>query len=216
MRPTRRGTLAGAAVLVALAAGVVASPERVLPALRAAVGSPWFPLLLVGLYAVRPFLAWPITALSVLVGYRYGVAVGLPVALLGAVATSLLPYAAARRFGADGGLLGRVTDGATRYFETTGDFRGVVVARLVPTPAEAISAAAGFARVSVPAFAVGTVVGELPWTVGAVVAGDSMRRLAVGDPVYDPGLVALAVGSGLVLLAGPAYRAYRERAGRPG
>lgn len=58
------------------AAAVVVRPTRVLGALRHAAASPWFPAVLVALYAVRPFLAWPISALSLLVGFKYGLVVG--------------------------------------------------------------------------------------------------------------------------------------------
>jgi uncharacterized membrane protein YdjX (TVP38/TMEM64 family) len=213
---TRRRAAVGLGLLALFAVGAAVAPERVFARLRWAVDSPWFPLLLVGLYAVRPFLAWPILVLSALVGFRYGPTVGVPVALAGAVATSLIPYAAGRRAAAGvatGGALGQLVAGSERYFAAAGDLRGVVAARLVPTPAEAISAAAGMGGVSLGAFALGTAVGELPWVVAAVVAGSSARRLAAAGFRPDPGLVAALLAAGLLLLAAPAYRIYREWAG---
>ena len=211
MSPLRRALLAalalgGLAVLAALLA-----PGAAVAFARSTLYSPYFPVVLLGLYAVRPLLAWPITALSVVVGFRYGVAIGLPVALAGAVATSLIPYAAARYLRTDVGLLGRVSAGSERFFGATGDLRGVVAARLAPTPAEVISVAAGIARVSVPAFVIGTAIGELPWTLAAVVAGDSMRRLAMDGVGVDPGLVVAGLLVAGLLLAGPAYRHLRAR-----
>lgn len=206
MLPPRRHLVAGAVALAVLAGWLLLSPATAVARLRGLILSPWFPLLLVGLYLVRPLLAWPITLLSALVGFRYGVVVGLPVALVGAVATSLIPFAAGRRVAADGGLWGRLTDGSRRYFGTTGGLRGLVAARLAPTPAEPVSAAAGAAGVSTPVFVAGTVAGELPWTVAAVVAGASMSEMAVAAAAPDPWLlVAGAVAAG-ALLAGPAYR----------
>lgn len=211
MRPSRRGLLTATVATLLVALGLLLSPTAVVDRLGSLLSSPWFPLVLVGLYLVRPALAWPITALSVLVGYRYGLALGLPIALLGAVGTSLLPYAAARYLRTDAGWIGRAAEGSERFFSATGDLRGVTAARLAPTPAEAISAAAGVARVPVAAFVAGTLVGELPWTVAAVLAGHSMRRLSLADAT--PGLplvVGLAVVAALVL-AGPAYRFARRR-----
>lgn len=211
MRLARRQAIAVGLVAVAVVAGVRFSPGRVLAAARDLVFSPWFPVALGALYLARPFLAWPISALSVLVGYRYGVAVGLPVALAGTVGTSLIPYAGARRFGRVEGLLGRATDGARRFFDATGGLRGVVAARLAPMPAEPVSAAAGVGGVSLPAFVLGTLTGELPWTIAAVVAGDSMRTLTIDGATVDPRVVALAGVAALALLAGPAYRVAHQK-----
>jgi len=200
--------LLGLAALVALALAV--SPGDVLGRVRGLVASPWFPLVLVALYAVRPFLAWPITVLSALVGYRYGVLVGVPVALCGAVATSLLPYYAARAL-PEWPLLARLRGGSARYFERAGGVRGVAAARLVPTPAEAVSGAAGAGGVSAPAFVLGTLVGELPWTVAAVALGAGLDRFAVSAVHVDPVLVAGIVAVGVLALVGPAYAWWRER-----
>lgn len=212
MRPSRRGVLAAAVAVVLIGVGLLVSPAALVDRLRILLFSPWFPLVLVGLYLLRPALAWPITALSVLVGYRYGLALGLPIALAGAVGTSLITYVVARHLRTDVGWIGRVTAGSERFFSAAGGLRGVIAARLAPTPAEAISAAAGVARVPVATFVAGTLVGELPWTVAAVVAGHSMRGLSLGDAAPDPWLVlGLALVAALVL-AGPAYRYARRRA----
>lgn len=214
MRPGRRGLLAAVIAGALVAVGLVLSPSAVTGHLVDLLYSPWFPALLVGLYVVRPLLAWPITAISVLVGYRYGLAVGLPLALAGAVATSLLPYAVARHARTDEGWVGRLAAGSERFFGATGDLRGVIAARLAPTPAEAISAAAGVARVTPAAFVLGTLVGELPWTLAAVVAGDSMRRFSPTAPA-DPWLVVGGLLAAALVLAGPAYRLARDRRGTP-
>jgi Uncharacterized conserved protein len=199
-----------------IAVGLLLSPAWVIDRLRLVVLSPWFPVVLAGLYLVRPLLAWPITALSVLVGYRYGLVIGVPVALSGAVFTSMLPYAAARYLDTDAGWLGWARSGSERFFAATGGFRGVTAARLAPTPAEPVSIAAGMGRVSVPAFAAGTVVGEFPWTVAAVLAGVSMRELSLsGVETVDPLLVIGGVLGALLLLSGPAYRLWRGRVPAP-
>lgn len=211
MRPDRRAIGAGVLLATLVALGLLVRPAAVLDRSRALLFSPWFPVVLVGLYLVRPALAWPITAISVLVGYRYGVALGLPIALVGAVGTSLIPYAIARTVRPDAGWLGRFTDGSERYFGGTGGFRGTVAARLVPTPPEAISAAAGVAHVPVTAFALGTLVGELPWTIAAVVAGHSMRQLRLSAAAPDPWLVVTGAVAAGIVLAGPALRFARRR-----
>jgi len=188
-----------ALALVALA--VFMRPERVLSLLRAALASPYFPVFLVAAYLVRPFLAWPISVLSALVGYQYGL-LALPLALVGAVATSLIPFYLAGRFtpATPDGLAARLVGGSERYFDVAGDLRGVTAARLFPSPPEAVSAAAGVAGVSLPAFALGTLLGEFPWTIAAVAAGASMRRFGLPADV-DPRILAAALLAGVLLLA---------------
>lgn len=213
MPVTRRRAALGVGLLGLFALGAAVSPDAAVARARGLLSSPWFPLLLAAGYLVRPFLAWPITALSVLVGYRYGLLLGVPLALAGAVATSLIPYAAGRRADLGEGLLARAGTASERFFGTAGDLRGVVAARLAPTPAEAVSAGAGTAGVPVGAFALGTVLGELPWTVAAVAVGRSARSvdgLALSSAT-DPALVGGGVLAALLLLAGPAYRHVRER-----
>ncbi len=208
---TRRRVGIGLGLLVLLALALVIRPDTVLGQANTVLFSPWFPLVLVGLYALRPFLGWPITVLSALVGFRYGVVIGLPVALVGVVATSLVPYEAGRRFDLDGPILGRFVGGSRSYFRTAGDLRGVVAARLAPTPAEPISAAAGLAGVRLRSFVLGTLVGELPWTIAAVTLGHSLSVYSVAKIGIDWRLAVAGLIAALLLLAGPLYRVYRRR-----
>jgi len=201
-----RRLLAGVAAALVVALAVLVRPARALAVLRAALASPWFPLVLVGLYAVRPFLAWPISVLSALVGFKYGVLVGVPVALAGAVLTSLPAYAAGRYAPADGRLVGRFSDGIQRFFAAAGDVRGLVAARFAPTPAEPVSAAAGTGGVSLAAFAAGTLVGELPWVVATVALGSGLDTFAVAASDLDPVFVAVGVLAACALLGPVAYR----------
>ena len=179
MPVTRRRLAVGFALLGLLALALLVRPEAAIAHIREVLFSPWFPVVLLGLYALRPFLGWPITFLSALVGFRYGIVVGMPIALAGVVGTSLIPYTAGRRFDLDGPIMGRFVGGSQRYFRTAGDLRGVVAARLAPTPAEPISAAAGFGGVPLPAFVLGTLLGELPWTIAAVTLGHSLSAYSV-------------------------------------
>lgn len=203
----RREVGAGLLVGVVLAATLLTSPESTLAGLQNLADRPLvFAGVLTVLYAVRAFLGWPTMALSTLVGFGYGL-VGLPVALVGAVVTSVPPFYAARWFGRGSSALERLGESGRRYFDAAGDVRGVTAARLAPVPADAVSAAAGLGRVGFGAYAVGTLLGELPWTVAAVVVGSSARTLVVGD--LGSLTLPLVAGSGLaavVLVAGPLYR----------
>lgn len=210
MRTSRRRIALGLLALTLLAIAAAVRPATVGPLLRDAVTGPWFLLVLLGLYSVRPFLGWPILVISALVGFRYGVLVGVPIALAGAAFTSLIPYGAGRLAADSTGLLGRLSGGSRSYFRQTGGLRGLVAARLAPLPAEPVSAAAGAGGVALPTFVVGTMIGELPWTIAAVSIGHSMTAFTVGDVTPDWWLVGLGLVVALALLAGPLYRRYRE------
>lgn len=208
MAPGRRQVVGGALAAAVLAAAALTSPTGTLSTLSGLSERPVaFAALLVGIYLVRPFVAWPTMAVSAGVGYVLGPVVGLPVALAGAVLTSLPAFYLGEWFQAGEGLADRLGAGGRSYFRRTGNVRGVTAARLSPIPADAVSVAAGLSDVPLRAYAAGTVVGELPWTVAAVVVGGSARTVATTGPtaVTMP-LVAVTTLAALVLLAGPLYR----------
>ncbi|WP_167837347.1 TVP38/TMEM64 family protein [Halosimplex halophilum] len=212
-RATRRQLGGFATLAVALAAGaVVFSPAAVLESLVALSGDPWrFLAVLAVLYVARPLVLWPVSLLSLTVGYVYGVAVGIPVAAAGLAVSTATPFLVARRFRTDEGILGRTAGVGDRVVAATGGFRGLVAARLAPIPSDVISSAAGLSDISPRTYLAGTLVGETPWIVGAVVAGASMHTLSVEGLDQGIALVAGATAVSGLLLAGPTYRLVRER-----
>ncbi|MFB6143505.1 MAG: TVP38/TMEM64 family protein [Halorientalis sp.] len=212
MEPATRRQLLGLAVgggFVA-AAALLVSPATVVQAVDGAADRPLaFLALLVAVYLCRPFVLWPISAVSVVVGYVYGLGVGIPVALAGAVVTSLPPFLLARYTRSEDGLFGALGETGERLVETTGMLRGVFAARLAPLPTDPVSYAAGLSGVGLGTFALGTALGELPWVAAAVLAGHSMSALSFRGAAAGPWLVAGAAALALVLLAGPAYRHLR-------
>lgn len=210
MPVTRRRIGVGFLVVALVGLALFVRPDTAMAHLRDVLFAPWFPIVLLGLYAVRPLLGWPITVLSALVGFRYGILVGMPIALAGVVGTSLLPYVAGRRFDLEGPVVRRFVGGSQRYFRTAGDLRGVIAARLAPTPAEPVSIAAGFGGVPLGAFVLGTLVGELPWTIAAVTVGHSLTVFSVADIGIHWELIGAGLLATLLLLSGPLYRAVRR------
>lgn len=210
-RATRR-QLVGVATLVgvAVAAALVASPVRLAREVAALSDRPALlaGLLVVG-YGGRFLVAWPISALSILVGIALG-ARGVPVALAGAVFTCCPPYLLARRVESGVGPLGTLAVHGERYFGATGHLRGVVAARLAPLPADSISYTAGLAGVPAGAYLVGTLLGELPWVTAAVLVGASAETLTT-DGAAPTSLLVGAGALAVLLLAGPAYRFARDR-----
>jgi len=213
-RATRRQAVGVATLALAAAVGAIwLSPGAVARRLAALGDRPAvFLAVLCGLYLVRPVLAWPISAVSALVGFVVGPA-GVPLALGGAVVTCLPPYLLARASG-ETGPLGRAGEYARAYVRTAGALRGVIAARLAPLPADPVSYAAGLARVPPAAYALGTALGELPWVVAAVLVGASAESVVTAGTSALP-LVGGAAALATLLLAGPAYRRLRgEPVGR--
>lgn len=205
----RKGAIALGLVAV-VAAGLIVGPGVVVDRVRAVLDSPWFPVLLVGLYLVRPFLGWPITALSALVGYKYGILYGVPIAILGAVFSTLVPYTWTRYFDFESGILGWAAEESDQFFSSAGGLRGMLAARIAPVPAEAASLAAGAAEVRPRTFVLGTAVGEIPWAFAAVTIGHSMYRLTISNVSFSPWLLAATTVAAVVLLAGPAYQVFQH------
>jgi len=105
-----------------------------------------------------------------------------------------------------------VTAAPTLLLISNGHGEDVVAARLAPIPADAVSCAAGLSAVPPRSFALGVLVGELPWTVAAVVVGNSLSTITarglggVGLP-----LAVATTAAAVLLLAGPAYERFGNR-----
>ncbi|WP_049986855.1 TVP38/TMEM64 family protein [Halobellus rufus] len=201
--------LLGGAVALAVALGLVASPELVLSRAAWLVADPVrLVVAAVVLAAVRPLLAWPTTLLAVLLGYGLGVA-GAPLALALVTLTSAPPFLLARRYGRVGGL----ADAGEAVVDRAGGIRSVVASRLLPAPSDVVSVAAGIAGVRLSTFLLGTAIGEIPWVVAGVLAGASAESLLASDvlDVFDPRVVVGAAATAVLLLGPVAYRWYLDR-----
>lgn len=212
---TRR-QVASLGVLGALlaVAALLSSPAAVLGSLADLAADPVVFLgLLAVLYVARPFLMWPVSALSVTVGFVLGVAHGVPVAIAGTLLSNSIVFLVARHARTDAGPVGFATRSSDRFVEATGELRGVVAARLAPLPADVVSSAAGLSEVSFGAYLLGTLVGESPWIAAEVIAGASMHSLSVHGLGHSLSLLAGATALSALLLARPLY--YRVRGDSP-
>jgi uncharacterized membrane protein YdjX (TVP38/TMEM64 family) len=212
MEPATRRQLLGMAGLgaVAVGAALLFSPARVVAGLEHLATHPLqFALALLAVYLVRPLLLWPVSSVAVVLGYVYGPVVALPIALAGAGLTGLPPFLLARYASTDAGPFGVIGDRGRRLADAVGETRGVLAARLSPVPGDAVSYGAGLSEVSVGAFLLGTVVGEIPWALVAVFAGDSMRTLALSGFALSPAAVIVIASLGVIVLSGPLYSRLR-------
>ncbi len=212
-RATRR-QLFGAALFggVVLAGALLTSPDAAITRLHALAARPalFAPALLAG-YLLRPLVAWPISVLSVLLGFLYG-PVAVPVALAGAVLTCTPAYLLARRTG-EAGLFGRAGDAGRGFFAATGDVRGLTGLRLMPLPPDPVSYGAGLSGLSPGRFVLGTALGECPWVVTGVLLGASLETLTVAGVGAGLPLVVALAALAVLVLGGPLYRRWRERRG---
>jgi len=211
IRLSRRGIVGVLVALSVICGALLVSPAAAIDRVQAVADDPvLFGVVLLGLYLVRPLFAWPTTILSVAVGYGYGF-LGLPFALGGIALTTVPPFLAVRWF--DRGVdVGRVGEASEQFFATTGDFRGVMAARIAPVPADVVTCAAGLGDVRLRTVIAGTVVGEIPWTVVAIAVGTSADRLAAGRMTTIGLPVTLAMlALAVILLAGPARRLLQDR-----
>jgi uncharacterized membrane protein YdjX (TVP38/TMEM64 family) len=213
---TRRQAVAVAGLLGVGAVAMLAfSPTAVLARLEGLADAPLVLAgVLVAVYLVRPFLLWPMSLVAVVLGYLYGPAVALPVALVGALLTATPPYLLGRYARTDIGLFGTVSSSGERLVGAVGETRSVLAARLSPVPGDPISYGAGMAGVSARPFYLGTIVGEVPWALVATLTGASMRSLSLAEFAVSPELVVVLAGLAVLTLSGPLYSHTRtSRAG---
>jgi len=223
MEDATRRQLVGTVGLVTVAAVAAAlfSPQQLVAELEAIATRPvLFAVALVAVYLVRPFLLWPVSSIALVLGYVYGPTVAFPIAIAGAALTAMPPYLLGRYATTDVGLFRHVSNSGEWVVETAGPTRGVIAARFSPVPGDAVSYAGGMTDVPLRPFLLGTMVGEIPWALAAVLAGASMRTLTLSEFSLDPMLiVALALFAALLLsrplyqrLADPETREYTETA----
>lgn len=206
-RAVKRQVAGVGALLVVVAIAHLLAPTSPLAALDALTARPLpFAGVLVVVYLLRPLVAWPISLVSAVVGYAYGVWLGVPIALAGSVLTSLGPYYFARHYRPDGGPIGRLGDRGREAVAASGDTRAVLAARLAPVPGDAVSFGAGLANVPLGAFVLGTLAGQVPWSIVAVLAGSSLDSLRMGGITEpDPALIAAMALAAVLLLARPVH-----------
>lgn len=198
--------LFGAIVLTAAVFG----PDRAISNLIQFGESPWVLPILFGLYLLRPFIGWPHSPFPVAAGFYFGFVGGSVVAFVGLVLTSIPPFAVGHYLSGDRGALGRMGEMGDRFTEATGEARAIASARLLPIPADIVSYGAGIAGVRTRAFALGTLIGDLPWLLGLVFVGTQLETFTTeGFDALPAGAVLLLALIGLALLGKPVYKRFR-------
>lgn len=180
----------------------------------------WAPLVYVGLFAAATVLMLPGSVLSVGAGLLFGLGVGLPVALAGAMLGATAAFAVARWAG--GGfveaLLGKRAEALLRLISEEG-LSTVLVVRLIPlSPFFLLNYAFGLTRVRTRDYVLGTFLGVLPSVLLLVATASAVVTVrSAADvltlPVLLPSLGLVALTAGTLWLA---RRERRRRGGSPG
>jgi uncharacterized membrane protein YdjX (TVP38/TMEM64 family) len=199
-------------VLAGLAIGIAASwrwrglfnPQHLTAAIA---GNPLAPLAFLLLHVVASLFFVPRTVLAVAAGLIFGMWWGVLWAALGSVTGAVAGFIVARYLHA--GLAGRAdTARLTTLLRQAerGGWRGVAVVRLVPViPHSLTNYALGLTRVQLGAYALGSLLGQLPATVAFVDLGTAGERALAGAAnwraeVLWPSLIGLsALGLSLLL-----------------
>ena len=157
-------------------------------------------------YLVRPFVLWPLSFVSVFIGYFVGFPSGVLFVLVGTLVTCLPPFFLANHVHDMNSYISYISTTSESIVTTTGELRGMVAARLSPAPADSVSFSAGLAGVSGWKFMFGTLIGELPWAIFYVTIGQSLRDFSSGSvqPVNVEFLL-LVSSLAVFLLARPVY-----------
>jgi uncharacterized membrane protein YdjX (TVP38/TMEM64 family) len=171
---------------------------------------PLAPLGVVAIYLVSGLIAVPISLLIAATLVVFGLAHGIPLAVLGALASAVLTFGIGRILGelTVRRLFGERFEAVRRRLERC-DLMTVALVRLLPiAPFSLINVAAGAAGVPWLAFVGGTLIGLAPGLVALA--------FITGGLAAEGAAAAISFGAGLILLVAVAVVARRRAANQPG
>lgn len=178
-----------------------ASPSKLAAAFRAIAASPLSFPIVVGIYVLAGFVAFPVTLLIAATAITFGTWEGLGVALTGSMSSALATYAAGRWLGAD--ILRRVMgpriNRVARKVKSNG-ILAVTTMRVMPTaPFMLVNLVAGATKIRLTDYAIGTLLGLAPGIIIMSVLGGRLLEMMTRPSLLDVALIAafLLVWAGL-------------------
>jgi uncharacterized membrane protein YdjX (TVP38/TMEM64 family) len=147
--------------------------EAVLAALNWVQNNPWAPVLYVVIYALRPFLLFSATLLTIAGGFLFGPVWGVVYTVIAANTSATVAFAIGHFFGR--GLLdeaqaeGLVQRYAQRLREHS--FETVLIMRFIYLPYDLVSILSGLLRIRYLPFILATILGSIPGTIAFVLLG---------------------------------------------
>jgi uncharacterized membrane protein YdjX (TVP38/TMEM64 family) len=168
--------------------------------ITAAIGRyPAAPLCFLAVHTAASLLFVPRTLLAIVAGLLFGMGWGIVWAASGSVAGAMAGFLVARYI--NSGLIDLRRLGPVVGQVERGGWRGVAVLRLIPImPHSVANYALGLTRLSLGAYALGSLLGQLPMTIAYADLGAAGERLMLGGANWvEPTLIGLA-GLSLSLL----------------
>ncbi|HEX5452366.1 MAG TPA: VTT domain-containing protein [Stellaceae bacterium] len=181
--------------------------------------TPWAPLVFVALHIAASLFFVPRTVLALGAGLIFGLWWGTLWAALGSVAGAIAGFLAARYI--HGGLAARLAPDRIAALSARverGGWRAVAVVRLVPVvPHSLANYALGLTRIRLGAYAIGSLLGQLPLTIAYVDFGAAGGQALFGTPdwphrVLWPSLIGAAALALSLLIPAVARRRMRPTA----
>jgi uncharacterized membrane protein YdjX (TVP38/TMEM64 family) len=179
--------------------------------ITAAIGRyPAVPLWFLFFHVAASLLFIPRTLLAIVAGLLFGMGWGIVWAAAGSVAGAVAGFLVARFVNSDlvdlrryGSVVGKVERG--------GGWRAVAALRLIPViPHSLANYALGLTRVPLGAYALGSLLGQLPLTIAYVDLGAAGERLMLGGASWiEPTLIGLSALSLSLLIPAVARRRAR-------
>jgi uncharacterized membrane protein YdjX (TVP38/TMEM64 family) len=173
---------------------------------------PFGPLVFVAIFAALTAALFPWWVAAGASGLLFGVALGTPVSIGGALLGAVLAFALARGVAGDAVTeLGGARLGAVSAWIGRRDFLSVLFARLMPAaPYSLVSYAAGLAEVRLWTFSLATLLGMAPRAFAYTALGGSLSNLDSPEALIAVGIIVSEGALGLWL----AWRSARR--GAPG
>lgn len=155
---------------------------------------PWIGVGLIAMMVLHNVVPVPAELIAVTAGAVLGLVQGVVVIWVGAMLGAVLAFWVARRFGRRFLQGGRIAPQLARFdrFVAAGDWRGLLVMRLVPVVSfNLLNYAAGLAGVGWPRFLWTTALGIVPLTILSVAAGAGMHSLGFSTALGVAAVFAL-------------------------
>src|SRR6516164_8837027 len=170
---------------------------------------PAAPLWFLAAHTAASLLFVPRTLLAIVAGLLFGMGWGIVWAAAGSVAGAVAGFLVARYI--NSGLIDAAHLGPIVAQVERGGWRAVAVVRLIPViPHSLANYALGLTRLSLAAYAFGSLLGQLPMTIAYVDLGVAGERLMLGGASWiEPTVIGLAALSLSLLIPAIARRRAR-------
>lgn len=178
---------------------------------------PAAPVLFLLVHILASLLFFPRSVMAMVAGLVFGVWWGGVLAAMGSVVGASTGFLVTRYV--SDGLVPRTVLDTARWGEAvrrleSGGWRAVAMLRLVPVlPHSAVNYALGLTRVRLGAYAVGSLVGQLPMTVAFVQFGAAGDHALAGKPDW---IVPTVIGLSLLILSALLPKVGPKLCGKPG